>query len=296
MTYDNQMSNASEWLVGAAKKNPEGLLLLAAGAALLLRRGMSSPRPANRRPSQYPDAGSQRSGARAGSGSSQPDGGISDTISKAADSAREYASELRDNVGDKVGEYAAAVKDYATDAGQTIADQSERLARRARSTAQGTIERVLEQQPLAVAVLGFAAGALVAASAPPTDIERRTLGPAGERLSDAAASAGKRINEAASAVGERLKEAADEKGLNAEGLKNMARDVTGTFGDVLSGETGSDSGKSSSGAGTRNAPTSSSAPSAGKANSPSASSNPQSRQPAQGTGGQHTTKPAKPPF
>ena len=151
----NQMSNAGEWLVGAVKKNPEGLLLLAAGAALLLRRGMSSPRPANRRPSQYPDAGSQRSGSRASSGSSQSDGGISDTISKAADSAREYASELRDNVGDKAGEYASAVKDYAKDAGHTIADQSERLANRARSTAQGTIERVLEQQPLALAVLGI---------------------------------------------------------------------------------------------------------------------------------------------
>jgi hypothetical protein len=29
--------NAGEWLVEAAKKNPEGLLLLAAGACLLLR-------------------------------------------------------------------------------------------------------------------------------------------------------------------------------------------------------------------------------------------------------------------
>ena len=292
MTYDNQMSNAGEWLVGAVKKNPEGLLLLAAGAALLLRRGMSSPRPANRRPSQYPDAGSQRSGSRASSGSSQSDGGISDTISKAADSAREYASELRDNVGDKVGEYASAVKDYANDAGQTIADQSERLANRARSTAQGTIERVLEQQPLALAVLGFAAGALVAASAPATDIERRTLGSTGERLSDAAASAGKRINEAASAVGERLKEAADERGLNAEGLKNVARDVTGTFGDVLSGETGPGLGKSSASP----AKSSESAPSsaASKANNPPTSF-PQPRQAAQNTAGQQSTKPVKPP-
>lgn len=232
-----------------------------------------------------------RSGSHASAGRSQSDGGISDTISQVADSAREYASDLRDNVGDKVGEYASAVKDYAKDAGHTIADQSERLATRARSTAQGTIERVLEQQPLALAVLGFAAGALVAASAPATDIERRTLGPIGERLSDAAASAGKRINEAASAVGERLKEAADERGLNAEGLKNIARDVTGKFGDVLSGETGPGLGGSSASPAKSSGSAASSAD--GEANSLSSSS-PQPRQAVQGMAGQQT-KPVRPP-
>ena len=30
--------NTSDWLLGAMKKNPEGLLLLAAGAVLLMRK------------------------------------------------------------------------------------------------------------------------------------------------------------------------------------------------------------------------------------------------------------------
>ncbi len=275
-----------------SEKKSRGTALACRGAALLLRRGTSSPREVSRRPSQFSDAGRQRSGSpTTPPGISHDEGGLSDTISRAADSAREYASELRDNVGDKASEYASTVKDYAKDAGHTIVDQSERLANRARSTAQGTIEQVLEHQPLALAALGFAAGALVAASAPATDIERRTLGPAGERLSDAAASAGKRINEAASAAGERLKDAADERGLNAEGLKNIARDVTGTFGDVLSGETGSESGKSS--AGPARSPGSTSSVT-GKANN-LPSSGPQPRQAAQGIAGQQTTNSVKPP-
>ena len=33
----------SDWLLGSARKNPEGLLLLAAGAVLLMRKSSSSP-------------------------------------------------------------------------------------------------------------------------------------------------------------------------------------------------------------------------------------------------------------
>ena len=69
----------------------------------------------------------------------------------------------------------------------------------------------------------------MAAAFPPTRFERETLGPAGERLSEAASSAGERLTEAASAAGERLATAADEKGLNKEGLKEVARDAAGTF-------------------------------------------------------------------
>ena len=47
MTYPSRTSGqtTSDWLVGAVKSNPEGLLLLAAGCALLLRSGGSSGRP-----------------------------------------------------------------------------------------------------------------------------------------------------------------------------------------------------------------------------------------------------------
>jgi hypothetical protein len=38
-------SQAGEWLVGTARRNPEALLLLAAGCALLMRRGGPGRRP-----------------------------------------------------------------------------------------------------------------------------------------------------------------------------------------------------------------------------------------------------------
>jgi hypothetical protein len=60
-------------------------------------------------------------------------------------------------------------------------------------------------------------------------MERETLGPAGKRLSEAATNAGERLSEAASAAGERLMAVAEERGVNADGLKEAARDVASTF-------------------------------------------------------------------
>jgi hypothetical protein len=44
----------------------------------------------------------------------------------------------------------------------------------------------MREQPLAVAALGLAAGAALAAIFPPTEVEQRTLGPARDALTGAA--------------------------------------------------------------------------------------------------------------
>ena len=76
-------------------------------------------------------------------------------ISQAAESARDYASDLGKTVSDKAGDYASTVGDYADEARRTIVDQSERLVEQARTTMQSTIGRVLQEQPLALAVAGL---------------------------------------------------------------------------------------------------------------------------------------------
>jgi hypothetical protein len=84
-----------------------------------------------------------------------------------------------------------------------------------------------------VALAGIAAGAAVAAAFPVTDLENRTLGTAGEQLRGAAGKAGEQLKGAAAKAGQRLAAAADEHGLNTEGLKDVARDVSETFSDAL---------------------------------------------------------------
>jgi hypothetical protein len=244
---------SADWLMSAVKKNPEGLLLLAAGCALLFRTRSSRSRQWSHGYQSYPGGQGEHGPRWEHRGSGGQDWEMPEGMSRAADNAREYAS----NVGKTVGEttrsyasaageyvdqarqtvsetarsYASAAGEYADHARQTIRDQSGRMAEQT----QSTIERIVREQPVAVAIAGAAAGAALAAAFPATRMERETLGPAGKRLSEAATNAGEKLSKAASAAGERLMSAAEERGVNAEGLKEVARDVAGSFERSFSG-------------------------------------------------------------
>jgi len=249
--HSNQGFGSSDWLMGAVKKNPEGLLLLAAGCALLMRSGSSWMGSAASGSGSSGSSSGDQSRNRSDSASRGERGnnwGVADGMSRTVETARDYASDVSRSVGDTASEYASTVGDYAEKAKRTIVQSSERIAEQAQSTMQNTVDRVLREQPLAVALAGIAAGALVAAAFPATSIERQTLGAAGERLSEAAAKTGQQLQEAASVAGERLMDAAEQRGLSGSGLKKMASEVAGAFGSAFAGEK-QDKGASSAGGG-----------------------------------------------
>ena len=231
---------SSDWFIGAVKSNPEGLLLLAAGCALLLRKG-SSGGTANRRGAggkAHPQGG--QPGRQQGASSrkdSESGWGVGENISQMAEGATEYASDLSEKITESAGSYASSVSDYAQEARRTMSEGSAHLGRQAQTTLQQTMNRVVREQPLAVALAGLAAGAVVAAAFPATDLEKRTLGEAGEQLAEVADRAGERFKDATAQAGERLAEVAQERGLSSDGLKEAARDVAGAFGTAFAGET-----------------------------------------------------------
>jgi hypothetical protein len=227
------------WVVQAVQKNPEGLLLLAAGCALLLRGRSSS---VGGHLSQQYQADDRQHREKTGQMQREPrqmqdeggpgkEWGIPERISQAAEEARSYASNVGKAAAEKTRSFAAAAGAHADNARNNIVDGSGHIVQQA----QSTFQRVVEEQPFAVAIAGLAAGAAVAAAFPVTRLERETLGEAGSRVSEAASTVGERLSEAASATGERLRTVAEEKGLNAGGLKEVARDVAGTFGNSLTG-------------------------------------------------------------
>jgi hypothetical protein len=248
-SYSNSSSfGSADWLMSAVKENPEGLLLLAAGCALLLRSGNARAQGSSQGSAPYQGYSGRHTGygdqdrkmregmSRAGATAREHASNVGETLSDTADSVGKTLSETTNRVGKTMSEttdrYVSAAGEYAEEARQTIVDQSGRIAEQA----QSTIERIVREQPLAVAIAGLAAGAAVAAAFPATKFERETLGPAGERLSEAATSAGERLSEAVSAAGDRLMNSAEEKGLNKEGVKEVARDVAGTFEKSFSGD------------------------------------------------------------
>jgi ElaB/YqjD/DUF883 family membrane-anchored ribosome-binding protein len=210
-------SGLAERLFGAAKNNPEGLLLLAAGCALLMRTGSSS------RPTSFYDGSQTAAPGETG-------------LSQAPAGARQQAREVAENVKDAASSYAATASKYAADAGRAVTRRSSDLAYQAQQTVLGTFNRIVQDQPLLSVGIGLALGAAIAAVFPATELEKRSLRPVGESLSGAAATATERLKTAATAAGERLVGAADERGLNAEGLKEIAHEATDAFGKGFSGE------------------------------------------------------------
>jgi hypothetical protein len=236
-SHSDRYSQAGNWLMGTARRNPEALLLLAAGCALLMRSSGSSSRTAAR---NYVDPqqayGSNREGYRSRASASSVASEMGDGISRAAASASDYASDIKNKVSETAGSYTESVSQFAQDAGRNISEQTQRLGRQAQSTLQSGMSRVLRDQPLAVAVAGLAAGVAVAAAFPSTEVENRALGGAREALTEAASQAGENLMGAAGKAGERLQEAVAERGLTVEGLKDLAGDVASTFTNAVTGK------------------------------------------------------------
>jgi hypothetical protein len=200
----------ADWLVGAFKKNPEGFLLLAAGAVLMLRQ-----------------SGSASTQAVAGEAASR--------VTEAAESARSTLADVTDRTMKSASDMAAQASDTVAEATRKVGQQSERVMKEAQSTMQDTVNRVLKDQPLMVAVAGLAAGAAVASVFPTTELEKQTLSPIGERVTEAATRVGEQLKDATATAGDTLKKAADQRGLNVAGLKEVAGEVAGAFKEQMRG-------------------------------------------------------------
>src|SRR5262245_56395637 len=108
---------SADWLTSAIKKNPEGLLLLAAGCALLLRSGRASRAQASDEYQMH------------GYGRGDRDWKMREGMSEAADTAREYASSVGDNLSktaDRVGKTVSETADRYVSAAGEYADETRR--------------------------------------------------------------------------------------------------------------------------------------------------------------------------
>jgi hypothetical protein len=231
------LGNEGERIVNTIKRNPEGLLLLAAGAVLLMRTNASkssaTPMDAYGRGAQaserMEDAARQTMDTAQSYASS-----AGDVARRTMDTARSYATSASDAARETVESaksYASSASQYASEARRAVGEQSERVARQTRSMAQG----ILQNQPLAIAAAGLAVGAALAAAFPATQLERETLGPMGDQMSKAAERVGDQLKQATMKAGEKLKSTAEERGLDSEGLKEMASEVADTFRTSMTG-------------------------------------------------------------
>ena len=204
------LGRAGAWLMGTAKRNPEALLVLAAGCALLMRDGGG--------PSQA--ASIQSSSESAGSEGRW---------------ATEKTSEVVSDLKGRVSDAASSVSDYAGGVARTISAQTSQIAGQAQSTLQTGFGYLLREQPLALVVLGLAAGAAVATLLPATEMEEQTLAPARDAVAGVTGKVGENLIEAASDAGQQLAHGIAERA--SEGFKELVHQVGEKLSDRVAGTT-----------------------------------------------------------
>ena len=165
-------------------------------------------------------------------------GEVRDSVTAAAESVAERAGDLTHQAGElagrareRAGELGVEVKDRARDMGSRAQDQTRR--------ARGGLERLVEENPLAVAAgvaaLGLACGFLV----PESKREQRLMGPARDDLVHRAQGTARRVKDAAVQAGHELRESVrEEVSDRAPEVKAVVQDVVQSVGQQVKEKAG----------------------------------------------------------
>jgi vacuolar-type H+-ATPase subunit H len=223
-------ANVTDWLGDAARRNPEAVLLMAAGCALLMRTGRGAiVRAADQ-------TGTIRSSEPFGLSESvrQASGKVSQSVRDAREKVSDYAGDIGERLSDTANSYVNTAADYSTQAQRRLSSGSERISKQAQSAVQTTSQN-LREQPLLVAALGLLTGAAVASLFPPTEFERRTFGDARRTVEETASKARENLTHAAGETMQQLKDDAANRGMAPDSFKQMARDAAATFSKAAAG-------------------------------------------------------------
>jgi hypothetical protein len=204
------MNDVGDWLIGTAKRNPEALLVLAAGCALLMRGG-----------------GTVQTHAQRIGGTSGPNAPWD--VSRATEKGEEVAGDVKGRIAD----VASSVTEQVGDVAKTLSTQSSQIVGQARSMFSSGFERLIREQPLALVALGLAAGVGVAALLPETAVEERALAGARDAISGMTGELRDNVIAATTDAGQRLTQGVTERA--TEGLKELAQDVAGQFTEKVAG-------------------------------------------------------------
>lgn len=215
-------------LGAAACDNPASAALIAMGAVWLFAGGsqvsiLGTRRGRARTPQPYPAAypapsvvGLHAEGAAAAAGDAAHDadraaGRVAQDVGHAAgdlaDRTADVARQAAQRAAEAAGDVAAGLSSTALRTGTALADAGAGTSRAARRTATSawheaedlgrSVREMLEDQPLAIAALGLAAGAGLAFALPRTDVERNLMGEQSEALREEARSlAARRLDDA----------------------------------------------------------------------------------------------------
>jgi gas vesicle protein len=156
---------------------------------------------------------------------------VKESVSSAASAVGERASDLGSHARERVGELGGGVRQRARDFGYGAKYRGRQ--------ARGGLERMTEENPLAVAagvaVLGLACGLLI----PESEREQRLMGPVRDDLKFRAQETARRVKDAAVEAGQELKESVrEEVSERAPEVKAVVQDAVQSVGEQVKEKAG----------------------------------------------------------
>jgi hypothetical protein len=204
-----------------AVNNPLSVALIGAGMAWLMLSPLKSNGNAMRRSAERlrdaGDAAQQRAAEAADAGRG--------TAESAATAARQTATEAADALRDAAGSASDSVQRTASSGYQAMAETAVRTADRVSASTRDATQRTLQsgsafldfcrEQPMIIAGLGLAMGAMVGALLPSSETEDQLMGQASDRAKERAKNVAAEQYESAKKVGERALDAAKDEAAEA---------------------------------------------------------------------------------
>ena len=247
----SDMTNISmSGIADTMREKPEAFLLLAAGAALLMR-GRGFGFTAEARPSSGTSSTDQGmphgTGSERGMGAQQTGGGtgsMRDMQERAGSAATDTMNRARDAASDTM----ESVRSYSSDFADRVSSSTDDMRRMARERVGSGLD-MLTDNPLLLALCGASAGILAASMLPRTDIEDQALRGVRRQVTDFAEQAQGNLADAFSDATDTLREETQRRGLTGESLKEVASKVAGAFTETVTGgsaDTGAGSSHSAS--------------------------------------------------
>lgn len=153
------------------------------------------------------------------------------SASETADSMRHRASETAYSARERLAGAGSAAYGYAADAGSRLRDTG--------SSLQGSLTRLIDEQPLVLGAIGLAVGAAIGAALPNTRAENRMFGSTADRVKGQASSMAREgLNEAearARHAARDVRDTLDERGYSPRGASDTLGAVAETVKSDLVG-------------------------------------------------------------
>lgn len=214
-----------------ARKNPLPALMIGAGLAMILGvgsrygAGALSPGSPPKKPALSPVPAPSIGGT--GSDFGQGGGSIGGRVSAMAGSARQSGSAMLDAANATL----SGAMQRGTAASSTAYSNATRSSSMSwsRRNVGASLSQLMEDQPLVLAAVGIAVGAALGAALPSTETENSLLGETSHSVRDAAQGLVQeqisQVKAVAAHAVEDIKQSVADRGVTAENLSGLARDI-----------------------------------------------------------------------